>query len=274
MSTAPAAPVAPASNAARRATRWWGAATGLLLGVLGWAAMLHLNLHRLPGLRGEYLLPVLALLGAGLGMTRFRPLLWVGSGFVGVMLLLVALVPWWGNPTRGLVRQDPVRLCEAVVVLSTDVLPNGSLDSQFMLRLFRALELARQGQARRLVITRLPPPRKSALPAVQAQIAALRFDLPVDEIGPIGDTHDEAVGVAKLARERGWSEVLLVTDPTHTRRAAATFERAGIRVLAQPSGGQVSVVGIPRTPEARLDVFRDWLYETAGWELYRWRGWL
>lgn len=42
----------------------------------------------------------------------------------------------------------------------------------------------------------------------------------------VKSTHDEAVLLAKIARERGWQRVLIVTSPFHTRRALWTAERA------------------------------------------------
>ena len=56
----------------------------------------------------------------------------------------------------------------------------------------------------------------------------------MEEVGPVSNTHDEAVAVAMLARQRGWGQIILVTHPWHMRRAAAAFEKAGVRVICSP----------------------------------------
>ena len=38
-------------------------------------------------------------------------------------------------------------------------------------------------------------------------------------VSPVRSTRDEALLVGQLAKERGWKSVLLVTSPTHSRRA-------------------------------------------------------
>jgi uncharacterized SAM-binding protein YcdF (DUF218 family) len=110
--------------------------------------------------------------------------------------------------------------------------------------------------------------------AVRQFLKLAELNVPVHEIGPMRDTHDEAVGVARLARERGWKEILLVTSPTHTRRAAATFEKTGLRVRVLPSAETEYDLRRLDTPGDRIPAFHDWIKETVGWNVYRRRGWL
>jgi uncharacterized SAM-binding protein YcdF (DUF218 family) len=44
---------------------------------------------------------------------------------------------------------------------------------------------------------------------------------------PGTDTHDEALDTAQLARNRGWTRIILVTDPLHMRRAAGLSRPEG-----------------------------------------------
>jgi uncharacterized SAM-binding protein YcdF (DUF218 family) len=112
------------------------------------------------------------------------------------------------------------------------------------------------------------------MPAVQRQMAALGLSAPIDEVGPAVNTHDEALLVARLARKRGWKQVLLVTSPAHTRRARATFLKAGLQVLVRPSPERDYELSSLNDPVQRLRAFRHWIYEWAGWHLYQRRGWV
>jgi uncharacterized SAM-binding protein YcdF (DUF218 family) len=103
-------------------------------------------------------------------------------------------------------------------------------------------------------------------------LAALGVEIPLIEVGPVYSTYDEAVAVSRLARERGWREILLVTSPLHTRRAHATFAQAGLPTLAQPCDERKYDLGSLNDPPDRLGAFRDWLYEFTAWQVYRLRG--
>jgi uncharacterized SAM-binding protein YcdF (DUF218 family) len=64
----------------------------------------------------------------------------------------------------------------------------------------------------------------------------------------------------------------LVTSPSHTRRAAATFRKAGLEVT--PVASEVTRYDLldPVSVGDRLAIFRDWIYETAAILTYRLRG--
>jgi uncharacterized SAM-binding protein YcdF (DUF218 family) len=101
------------------------------------------------------------------------------------------------------------------------------------------------------------------------------FSIPVEEAaGFVTSTHDEAVAVARLARQRGWERVILVTDATHMRRAAANFEKAGLHVLCSPCAPRDYQLPAPATPGQRRRAFRDWLYETYQYQTNRLQGWV
>lgn len=50
-------------------------------------------------------------------------------------------------------------------------------------------------------------------------------------------TWESALGVAEIARERGVSEVLVVSDPLHCIRTVSAFGRAGLLAVAEPVYG-------------------------------------
>jgi uncharacterized SAM-binding protein YcdF (DUF218 family) len=106
------------------------------------------------------------------------------------------------------------------------------------------------------------------------QMRAFRLDYPIDEVGPVLNTHDEALAVARLAHQRGWQRVLLVSDPLHMRRAAAVFTHAGLPVSCSPCGGGEYDLRSLQGPGDRLAAFRDWVKEWIGCQVYHRRGWM
>jgi len=246
----------------------------LILSLLAWVCAALIGLPSLfPVLRTDYTFLLAGLLGAILYCTRLRGVLWGISGSLCATLLLVACTPLIRGPALSLVSADAPQRCDAVVPLSSDVLANGRLNENGEARFLRALELLREGYAPRIVLTRLAP-RTSAIPDVQEQMRALGIEAPVEEVGPINNTHEEAVLVARLAAARGWSRVLLVTNPLHTARAGATFSRAGLRVVVCPCVERRFDLNELNSPSQRIQVFSSWLWEVVGWRVYQLRGWL
>ncbi|HET6385182.1 MAG TPA: YdcF family protein [Armatimonadota bacterium] len=140
-------------------------------------------------------------------------------------------------------------------------------------RLERTLELVRQGLAERIVFTGRAIPLRSDLSEVTHELESLRFKGFVDELRPARNTHEEAVLVSRVARERGWEEALLVTNPSHTRRATATFRRAGLNVVPCPSRESRYNLDRGSCKDLKRAVL-DLLHEEIGWWVYRLRGWL
>jgi len=93
-------------------------------------------------------------------------------------------------------------------------------------------------------------------------------------VGPIVDTHDEALAVARLFRSRGWKKVLAVTTPAHTRRAAGCLEALGLQVISVPSIETRYDYETLDEPRDRLRGLSAVLHERLGTFVYRWRGWI
>lgn len=267
---------APFARPAARRAIWVLAGTGFVLAFLIWVAVAPLGIGSVPLFHNRWaplFLPV-GIAGALIGMTRARVLLWIAAGSVCAVLLVVTCTPVAGPLVRGLVRRDALQPADAIVVLAGNINLKGEPGVNSQSRLLRSYKLLQQGMAGRLVLTHLPPPMPAYTPAVRRQLALIGLHPPIDDVGPVSDTHDEAVAVAALFRERGWHRVILITDATHTRRAAAVFEKAGVPVMAVPCDEPGFDAQEIRGPLARLRACRIWIKEWIGYRMYHRRGWI
>jgi hypothetical protein len=215
-----------------------------------------------------------AVVGAIAWPTRLRVLPAAASGGLAVLWLVVAFTPLSRALTRDLVRSDAPHRADAVVVLSSNLQSDGDPTSVGLQRLVRGFELLAQDRAPRLVVTELPPPAPPHAPPVRAACARLGLACEVVSAGLARSTHDEAVLTSELFRARGWHSLLLVTSPTHSRRAAATFEARGLEVVSVPCvETRYDLEGLQH-PRERLDAFGSALHERLGLWLYARRGWL
>jgi len=87
--------------------------------------------------------------------------------------------------------------------------------------------------------------------------------------GVVETTYEEALAVRALAQEQGWTSLLVVTDPYHTRRARLTFRDVfrgtGVAMAVRP------VEETPYDPEAwwrSVDGLRETWTEYAKLALY------
>lgn len=249
----------------------------ILLGEIG-------VLDLLPLLRNR---PEIALLfvvfGLGIGAVRREKWLHLATGIAAILWLGVAFSPLSARLVRPLMAQttpgEIARGADAVVVLASSLQHDGEFTGDSLPRLIRGLELVRGGHAPCLVLTEVRPPSGSYSAAAKALTAKLKT--PVNLItlkGPMGDTHDEAVAVAKLAKQRGWKRIYLVTSPTHTRRASLVFRRAAreTKLVVLPVASQEINTDLQTldTPADRLRAFSTAIHEIIGMQIYRRRGWI
>jgi uncharacterized SAM-binding protein YcdF (DUF218 family) len=250
--------------------------TGLAVG--GVAALLARDLD-LPtlvsywGSRSPFV-PALALLLALVWMTRLRPLVAVAAALLALSWLAVVFTPLTAWMAEGLPRRDAERPADAVFVLASRTQDDGEPTCTAQSRLLHGLELLGAGRAPRLVVSELPPPYAAYAPLARSQMARLGLQGEVLAVGPVHNTREEALLVARLFRERGWKSVLLVSSPAHTRRAAATFARAGLDVVSSPAIETLFDLERLERPDDRLFAFGTLLHERAGLAFYRWRGWI
>ena len=265
----------PAGPPDRRGTTIGTALGGAVIGILAWMQVRLVVPAEFTGPTGSTLILLLVALVSGIvALTPLKWALWAFAGAVVGCLLLVGGTPLFVGAIRSQGMSDPLQRCPAVVVLSSDVRPDGSLDRMGHDRLIRGLELIAQGYAGELIITRMPPPHPSGLPTVRRQMQSLEVKAPIEILGPVGNTHDEAMIVSAHAKKRKWSRLLLVTSAYHLSRARATFNKAGLPVLAISAAERSYDKNGMTAPGDRIAGFRYWLQEKLATMRYRWRGWL
>lgn len=220
-----------------------------------------------------------ALLGAILGATRLRPLLWISAGVIALMCVVVAYTELASTLARPMVRRDPLPArVDAIAVLSAGITPDGMMRNQTLDRLLTGLDLARRGLAPTLLISR--ETRTSSGKSVSDsadQQNVLRLAPPAGQVlfvDSVVNTRTEALRMKAIAQRRSLSTIAVVTSPMHTRRACATFEAVGFKVVCVPADVRESGLYEGSTARDRLRAFGSWLYETFASSTYRRRGWI
>lgn len=219
-------------------------------------------------------LAVGAVLGAFIWRTRLRLLVAAITAGLGLLWLTVAFTPLAARLGEGLVRRDPLGSADAVLVLGSRLQIDGDPTPAALSRLLRGFEMLAEGHTSVLILTEQPEPMGRYLPV--ARQFAQHF-VPAAElltVGPVLNTHEEAVAASRLCRERGFKRLLVVTSPTHTRRACATVEHEGMEVVCVPSVETRFDLETLDRPGDRLELFGQALHERLGFFVYRRRGWL
>lgn len=253
-------------------------ALGLALGLLAGLLVKELELPSLLSIYwdGSFLATAAMAAGGLLATTRLRKLLAIGTALLAVLWLLVAWTPltfWLG---RGLPRRDALARADAVYVLGSGLQEDGELSTLAMSRLLHGLELLGEGWAPRLILPELPEPHRRYREAACEVMQSLGLTQEVLTVGPVRDTHDEAVAVAALAKDFGFGPIIVVTSPAHSRRASAALESQGVRVLSSPS--QQTLFDYENLDgnggDQRLRAFSYIAHEYVGLAYYRLRGWI
>jgi uncharacterized SAM-binding protein YcdF (DUF218 family) len=256
--------------------RWRPGGTGLAVGAFIGLLAHELNLRAFVSLRSDDLLlvPVLAGVAALLWHTRAWIVFSATAGLLAILWLTAAFSPLSRWLSGGLVRRDALRIADAVFVLSSDIQPDGDPTSVAQARLLHGLELISQGYADRIIISELLPPSGSYAAVTRPLMDHLRLRQELAVVGPVRNTHDEAIAVTDLCRTRGWRRILLVTSPSHSRRASAAFERMGLEIVSAPCPEtRFDFEGLS-TPGDRLTAFSSVAHERIGLWLYHRRGWI
>lgn len=260
--------------------RFRRAIRGAVLLGLAWLGASALGLDEVIGATGLNLVVPAGLVGAGLGfLVGERLLRGIATG-VFATIAVVALCPPIGRLEHALVRSDPIPAepVDAIVVLAGAVTGDGTLNPAAADRMLEALHLLRQGRSARLVVSRV---RATVGRDTVDSDADQRFLLSVAGLTPelevldsVGSTRLEAVRAAALARSRGWKRIIVVTSPSHTRRACAAYEKVGFEVACHPSVDRSAALRSQPKARDRVAGFGRWLYEELAWAEYRLRGWV
>ncbi len=223
------------------------------------------------------LVVVAAIMGSAIWLTSLRRVFAPVVAVLALLWLVVAFTPLTHWMARDLPREDPLRKADAVFVLASSLQSDGELTISSMPRLVRGLELIGEGWAPRLILSELPQARPKYRDAATKLINSLGMDLEILTVGPVRNTHDEAVAVAEISRNRKFEHILVVTSPSHTRRAAAALEAEGIRVTAvscQRIDFDLENLAEPFDADNHLRAFSKLLHEHVGMFYYRQRGWI
>lgn len=264
--------------------KWSGgqALAGSTVAVLAAVAAHYLGVQQLLRIPDIALFLPAAVVGAILGATRLRPLLWIVAAPIAIVALLVTYTPIVSVLAAPLVRRDsiPPRV-DAVAALSHGLTPDGLMRSQTLDRLLSALSLARSGVAGAVLVSqeqRNYGARGGRLVTDSGDLREIvrSFAVPAEVIfvDSIFTTRTEALRMHGIASPRGWKTIAVVTSPLHSRRACATFEAVGFKVVCVPSTSREHAVPEARSPEDRMRTFRSWLYETFASATYKSNGWI
>lgn len=220
-----------------------------------------------------------AIIGAALGVTRLRPLVVIGAGVVALLCIVVAYTPLVSAAARPLIRRDSVPAhVDAIAVLSAGYTPDGLMRGETLDRLLSGLELARGGLAPVVLVSRERAASNGATAGDSADLrnvtALIGSATPIIFVDSVFTTRTEALRMLAIARANGWKTVAVVTSPMHSRRACATFEAVGFKVVCVPASVRGSGLFSGSNAEDRLRSFRSWLYETFATDSYRRRGWI
>jgi len=253
-----------------------------LLSPLGlvWAVLVALALSEL--LRRRWRPGILAGLCAG-GLYLF------GSTPLPARLLADLESPWLHGPLEEVAQADAIVMLGGMLRHS----PADAFSADFydaVDRFITAAELARLGKAPVLILGGGHP---GGAPDDVRESEYLKrwFEswLPkkaeILQLGKCMDTHDESVQVARIAKERGWKSVILVTSAAHMRRAAGLFRKAGLDPIcvACDFEGTASLLDWENNPRRIFNPFPNaggfklmgvYLHEEVGWWYYRLRGWI
>jgi uncharacterized SAM-binding protein YcdF (DUF218 family) len=234
------------------------------------------DLLRVPGL--ALYLPA-AVFGAAVGATRLRPLLWAPAGITAALCVIVAYTPLVSALSATLLRRDsmPARV-DAIVVLSAGFAPDGTMRHETLDRLVTGLSLAHAGLANVVAVSReqrsLGERTVSDSADLERVVALASSPTRVIFVDSVFTTRTEAFRVRDLARSNRWETLALVTSPMHTKRACATFEAVGLRIICVPALVRQSGIYPGANAEDRFRAFRSWLYEVFASATYKSRGWI
>jgi uncharacterized SAM-binding protein YcdF (DUF218 family) len=220
-----------------------------------------------------------AIFGALVGATRLRPLVWVPAGIAATICIIVAYTPIVSVLAAPLIRKDslPARV-DAVAVLGMGLTPDAMMRSESLDRLLSGLSLVRRGLAAVVLVSRERRNFSGQAVSDSADLANVATfagaTARVIFVDSVVTTRTEAVRMRAIARANRWSTLAVVTSPMHTRRACATFEAVGLRVVCVPATVRGSGLYPGANAEDRFRAFRSWLYEVFASSSYKSRGWI
>ncbi|GEM87270.1 YdcF family protein [Meiothermus granaticius] len=226
---------------------------------------------------------LLWLLGSLLGLTvwSFRVLI-LGAALGALGVAAVLFTPLLPRLAQALVVSEAPHPADLIVVLGGGMqCGSGSLEASSLARLEKGLELWKAGYAPRITLSDTVGEifGDARCPSLGLE-AARRVEALYGPDGPeivmlpqMRTTHTEALATAQVAQAKGFHRLLLVTTPTHSRRALAAFRKLGLNVTSVPSSEPRFDMTL-RLPIDRLRALSAVSREYLGWLIYRLRGWV
>lgn len=194
-------------------------------------------------------------------------------GLASVIVLYTPITEWLALPL--LVEASPPSSADAIIVMEAWASAAGELNEAGLKRALRASELYRAGVSEIVVITGLATSGGREGSAIEPMAALLRLSGVPPRALVLEDrsvnTRESAVHVAELARNRHWTQVVLVTDALHMSRAAGSFRAEGLDVLPAPVLGWNFGAELAPLRLARLGTLT---HEYGGLLYYWWREWI
>lgn len=209
-----------------------------------------------------------------------------GTSLTGMLLARLER-PYAGMRIEDLPKADAIVLLGGGKTPSRHEVQGMHLKSSGGDRVLMAHSLARRGKAPVLVIAG-PSFEHDAIRRSEPEVTRNWFEREAGITNEIVindncfSTRDEATVVKRLAEERGWTQILLVTSAFHMRRTVATFETQmkGVTMHEVPCDfqtivGRFGAHGIQFVPKpSGFSRFSLYFHETIGWYYYRLRGWI
>lgn len=195
-------------------------------------------------------------------------------GLAAALVFYTPLTEWLALPL--LIPQQQLASADAIVTLGAWATATGDLNESGLRRTIQAADLYRDGIAPVVVVTGSPVTEPGSGSAVEA-MAALLSRLGVPDTAIVLDrqsanTHASAVTIAAVAKTKGWTRVILVTDAAHQPRATRSFHKAGLE------GTPVSAASVwdlgAAQPSARARRVGVLAHEYGGLLYYWYRGWI
>lgn len=215
----------------------------------------------------------------------------VFSLFFTLSVLIIIFTPLANLMARPLVIEPSLVRADMIVVLGGGLYENGVLGPDSTERLIRGLTLLRDGYSDRILFAGgsiLKPVRKiihtlsegaldtevdAAESAVMREIALkLGFteaEIHVDEEST--NTYENIRFVKEFMEKEGLKNCLLVTSPTHMRRAYGVARKLGIEAYPAPVGDYTPY---QTSGLSRLGLFKAALHEYGGLAVYRLYGYI
>ena len=157
-------------------------------------------------------------------------------GITGALTLSLALAGLYVAVDRQ-ARVDETRPADVIVVLGSQVRPDGVPSNSLYSRTMRGVELYKAGYAPTLFLTggigRFPPSEAEVMRRLAVGAGVPESALVLDETAT--STQESMATLAGEAERRGWRTVLVVSDPFHMLRARQMARDAGLDAYAAPA---------------------------------------